>query len=318
MPEIRVHESVTPAAQHAWLVAGLESGRVDNRAHYLSERASGRWRDLAAAHSPTADECDGLRAYDEAARSVIAELAGRVSTVHVVGVACGNGVKEQRLLGALRGAGVPHLVATPVDVSIPLVGIAAGAMAAVPGVAVTHAVAVDISVTPDLSPLVDRRPGMRVVTLFGAIATLGSGAIGPAVSLLAPGDLLIVSGNLLPGRPGARGDVIAQYDNAATRHWLQAVQDDIDMTAAGDIVFRWDDTGDALGIVGEITPQHSVVANVGDVTVTLLAGAPVRVFVSYRHTPDDLRVTLAEQGLRVVHMAISPSGEEGVVVATPA
>ena len=313
MPDVRIDDSVTPAAHRAGLIAALEARRVDNRFHYVGEPASNRWRALAASHSPAQDDDDGVVAYDEAAKAVIAALPE--GPVHVIGVACGDGVKERRLLGALRSAGRGAISATAVDVSVPLVVAADAAMAQVPGVVATDGVAVDIGAVPDLSPLLaPALPGTRVVTLFGVISTLGPGALAPAVSLLATGDLLLVSANLLPGRAGARGDVMAQYDNPPTRAWLSTVLEEISIHDAGDITFRWDDAPDGPMIVGEVTPGHAVTAQVEGVTVGLPAGAPIRVLESFRHTPETLEALLVREGLEVLQVTISPSSEEGVAV----
>jgi hypothetical protein len=233
-----------------------------------------------------------------------------------VGVACGEGVKERRLLGALAGIGRGNLSATPVDVSVPLVTAAAEAMASVPGVDASDAVAVDITMVHDLSPLLSpRRPGHRVVTLFGVISTLGPGALEPDASLMGPGDLLLVSANLLPDRPGAREAIMAQYDNPPTREWLATVLREIGVDEAGPIAFRWDEAPGGPAIVGEVVPARMCMAEVAGVTVGLPPGEPIRVLESFRHTADGLQAILAAMEMEVLDVAVSPSGEEGVAVA---
>ena len=176
-------------------------------------------------------------------------------------------------------------------------------------------VAVDIGAVPDLSPLLSPRlPGTRVITLFGVISTLGPGALAPAISPLATGDLLLVSANLLPERPGGRDDVMAQYDNPPTRAWLSMVLAEIGIHEAGDIAFRWDNAPDGPMIVGEVTPAHAVMAQVEGVTVGLPAGDPIRVLESFRHSPETLEALLLQEGLEVLQINVSPSGEEGVAV----
>ena len=314
MPDVRIDESVTPAAHRAGLVRALEQRRVDNWFDYVGDLAATRWRHLASSRSPAHDDTDGLRAYDEATRTLIADLPD--GPVHVVGVACGDGVKERRLLGALAAAGRSTLSATPVDVSVPLVTAAAEAMASVPGVDATDAVAVDITMVHDLSPLLSsRRPGHRVVTLFGVISTLGPGALTPAASLMGPGDLLLVSANLLPDRAGAREAIMDQYDNPPTREWLATVLREIGVDDAGPIAFRWDDAPGGPAIVGEVVPARMCMAEVAGVTVGLPPGEPIRVLESFRHTADGLRAILAAMELEVLAAAVSPSGEEGVAVA---
>jgi len=314
MPDVRVDESASPAAHRAGLITALEARRVDNRFHYVGERASRQWRGLAASHSPAQDADDGVQAYDEAAMALITALPdGRV---HLIGVACGDGMKERRLLGALRTAGRAQISATPVDVSLPLVVAAGQAMGQVPGVDATQGVVVDIIAVPDLAPLLAPwLPGTRVVTLFGVISTLGPDALSAGTSLLATGDLLLVSANLLSDRPGARDDVMAQYDNVPTREWLHTVLEDVGLNEVGDIRFRWDESPAGPVIVGEVTPAHALVATVEGITVGMPAGDPIRVLQSFRQTPRTLDHLLCTAGLEVLHLAISPSGEEGVAVA---
>lgn len=312
MPEVRVDESVSPAAHRAGMLAALRDGVVDNRFHYVGERSARMWQELAHAHSPAHDD-DGLVAYERAARSALDALPR--GPVHVIGVACGDGVKERRLLGALAAAGRTGLSATPVDVSVPLVTSAALAMSAVPGVDATHALAVDITAVADLAPLMEpRRPGARLITLFGVISTLGPQAMAPAASLAGPGDVLMVSANLLPDRPGARDEVMAQYDNAPTRAWLGALLDDIGVGAAGDITFRWEATDGAGAIIGEVVPASPMVASIEGGLIDLPAGSPVRVLQSFRHSPAGLEALMRAAGAAGVAVAVSPSGEEGVAV----
>lgn len=313
MPEVRIDESVTPAAHRAGLTAALEARRVDNRFHYAGGAAAARWRALAAEHSPSRDDADGLVAYEAAARAVVSALAD--GPVHVIGVGCGDGVKERRLLGALAGTGRREIAATPIDVSVPLVTAAAEAMQAVPAVDATHAVAVDITTVRDLSPLLaPRLPGTRVVTLFGVLSTLGDGALAPAISLLDPGDILMASANLLPPSPDARDVVMAQYDNRPTREWLGTVLAEIGVGGADDIRFRWERSPTGDTVVGEVTPPAQVIASVSGVTVGLPAGMPIRVLESHRHSADGLSRMLAAAGLDVRATCVSPSAEEGVAV----
>ncbi|MFM9018003.1 MAG: hypothetical protein ACKORG_01025 [Actinomycetota bacterium] len=312
MPDVRIDQSVSPAAHRAGMLAALEAGHVDNRFHYVGERSAAMWRALASAHSP-AQADDGLTAYDAAARAALALLPG--GPVHVIGVACGDGVKERRLLGALVSAGRRDVCATAVDVSVPLVTAAAEAMGAVPGTGEADAVAVDITAVHDLSPLLaPRRPGTRLVTLFGVVSTLGPGSMAPALSLLAPGDVLMVSANLLPDRPGARDHVMAQYDNPPTRAWLMAVLEDIGLGGAGDIAMRWEEDAGSLAIVGEVTPAGPMVADVEGITVAIPPGRPVRVLESFRHDPAGLGALMTGAGMRDAVACIAPSGEEGVAV----
>ena len=74
MPDVRIDESVSPAALRAGMLAALEARHVDNRFHYVGERSAARWQALASSHSPAHHHDDGLLAYDAAARSALAAL----------------------------------------------------------------------------------------------------------------------------------------------------------------------------------------------------------------------------------------------------
>lgn len=312
---ITVHESARTHTVRAALVAALRARRVDNRFHYIGDLAARRWRALAASHSPAQDAGDGLGAYAVAARAAIAALPP--GPVHVIGIACGDGVKEQRLLGAMQSAGAPDLAATPMDLSVPLVTAAAEAMAAVPGVRVPQRVACDLGGVADLSLVIGpREPGVRVVTLFGVVSTLGPTPVNVARSLLAPGDVLLVSANLLPDHPGARDQVMVQYDNAPTREWLRTVLDEVGIPAgAGPIEFSWEGHADIQAIHADVVLERDVTARLGGEQVQMAAGERVRILESYRHSPAALRAMLDTRGLQVLKVATSPSGEEGVAVA---
>ncbi len=311
MPDVRLDESVTPAAHRAALVQALRAGRLDNRFHYAGEEAATRWRALAASHSPAHDADDGRHAYDAAARALVDAVPD--GPVHLVGLACGDGTKERHLLGALAATGRTGITATAADVSVPLVTAAAEAMAAVPGVERADGVAVELMTATDLAAAIGQRaPGTRVVVLYGVLSTLGPGALRRAAALLDPGDLLLVSGNLLP--PGGEDAVMAQYDNAATRDWLAVGLAEAGLADSGPVAFRWDDAGGAVRIVGEVTPAAPVVATADGVAVSLPAGTAVTVFESFRHVAGGLSPMLVAAGLSAVDEFTSPSGEEGVAL----
>lgn len=313
--QINVHESARTHAVRAALVAALRARRVDNRFHYIGDLAARRWRALATSRSPAHAPDDGLEAYAAAARAVIAALPP--GPVHVIGFACGDGLKEQRLLGAMQSTGALDLTATPMDLSVPLVTAAAAAMAAVPGVRVPQGVACDLGGVADLSLVIGpREPGVRVVTLFGVLSTLGPAPVDVARSLLAPGDVLLVSANLLPDHPDGRDQVMAQYDNAPTREWLRTVLNEVGIPAnAGPMEFWWEDHIGIQVIHADVVLERDVTARLGDEQVQMAAGERVRVLESYRHSPAALRDVLKARGLQVLQVATSPSGEEGVAVA---
>jgi len=315
--DVVVHESVHPEALAAELREGLAAGEVATRQHYVSARQARLWQEIAVAFSPARDESDGARAY-EAVNSLVADRV-EGEGAHVIGLGCGDGAKERRLLDTLSGTG--PLTATAVDVSLPLVQVAVDRLAAAPGTALGRPVVCDLGLAaPDLPAMVGEAPGPRVVTLYGILPGMEAfAAMAAALSLLRPGDLLAVSANLLPGGEGALEAVTAQYDNAPTRRWIGAFvedagigpeQADVRVGALAD-----PGTGAAAAVGAWLEPREEIELELEAGEVRLEPGSPVRLLRSARHTPEGLEAIVLAAGLELVALEVSPTGEEGVALA---
>ena len=315
--DVVVHESVHPEALAAELRDGLAGGEVATRQHYVSARQARLWREIAAAFSPARDEADGARAYDAVNGLVADRVAGEGA--HVIGLGCGDGAKERRLLDALAGTG--PLTATPVDVSLPLVQVAVDRLAGAAGTALGRPVVCDLGLAAaDLPAMVGQAPGPRVVTLYGILPGMEAfAAMAAALSLLRPGDLLAVSANLLPKGDGALEAITAQYDNEQTRRWLGALLEDAGLRPEqADVrIGELSDPGTgAVAAVGawlEPREEIGVVLEAGE--VRLEPGCPVRLLRSARHTPEGLEAIVLAAGLELLVLEVSPTGEEGVALA---
>ena len=315
--DVVVHESVHPDALAAELREGLAGGEVATRQHYLSARQARLWRDIAAAFSPARDDADGARAY-EAVNAVVAGRAG-AGGAHVIGLGCGDGAKERRLLDALSGTG--PLTATAVDVSLPLVQVAVDRLAGAAGTALGRPVVCDLGLAAaDLPAMVGEAPGARVVTLYGILPGMEAfAAMGSALSLLRPGDLLAVSANLLPPGEDELDEVVAQYDNEPTRRWLGALLEDagIEPGAAKVRIGPLSDpgTGACAAVGAWLEPAEAIDLELDGGEVRLEPGSPVRLLRSARHTPAGLEAIVEAAGLDLLALEVSPSGEEGVALA---
>ena len=315
--DVVVHESVHPEALAAELRDGLAGGEVATRQHYLSARQARLWRQIAEAFSPARDESDGARAYD-AVNAAVAARAGGQGT-HVVGLGCGDGAKERRLLDALAGTG--PLTATAVDVSLPLVQVAVDRLAGASGTALGRPVVCDLGLAArDLAAMVGEAPGIRTVTLYGILPGMEAfEAMGAALALLRPGDLLAVSANLLAGGPDALEEVVAQYDNAPTRRWLGALLEDAGVEPGAAEVrigpLAQPGTGAVAAVGAWLEPAREIDLQLEAGEVRLEPGSPVRLLRSARHTPEGLEAIVAAAGLELLALELSPSGQEGVALA---
>ncbi|MFM9163984.1 MAG: hypothetical protein ACKOQ0_01290 [Solirubrobacterales bacterium] len=315
--DVVVHESVHPEALAAELRDGLVGGEVATRQHYVSARQARLWREIAAAFSPARDEADGVRAYDAVNGLVADRVAG--AGAHVIGLGCGDGAKERRLLDALAGTG--PLTATPVDVSLPLVQVAVDRLAGAAGTALGRPVVCDLGLAAaDLPAMVGEAPGPRVVTLYGILPGMEAfAAMAAALSLLRPGDLLAVSANLLPEGDGALEAVTAQYDNEQTRSWLGALVEDAGLRP-GQADVRIGElsepgTGAVAAVGAWLEPREEVELVLEAGEVRLEPGSPVRLLRSARHTPEGLEAIVLAAGLELLALEVSPTGEEGVALA---
>lgn len=315
--DVVVHESVHPEALAAELRDGLAGGEVATRQHYVSARQARLWREIAAAFSPARDEADGVRAYDAVNGLVADRVAG--AGAHVIGLGCGDGAKERRLLDALAGIG--PLTATPVDVSLPLVQVAVDRLAGAAGTALGRPVVCDLGLAAaDLPAMVGEAPGPRVVTLYGILPGMEAfAAMAAALSLLRPGDLLAVSANLLPGGDGSLEAITAQYDNEQTRSWLGALLEDAGLRPEQADVrigeLSEPGTGAVAAVGAWLEPREEVELVLEAGEVRLEPGSPVRLLRSARHTPDGLEAIVLAAGLELLALDVSPTGEEGVALA---
>lgn len=315
--DVVVHESVHPEALAAELRDGLAGGEVATRQHYVSARQARLWREIAAAFSPARDEADGVRAYDAVNGLVADRVAG--AGAHVIGLGCGDGAKERRLLDALAGIG--PLTATPVDVSLPLVQVAVDRLAGAAGTALGRPVVCDLGLAAaDLPAMVGEAPGPRVVTLYGILPGMEAfAAMAAALSLLRPGDLLAVSANLLPGGDGSLEAITAQYDNEQTRSWLGALLEDAGLRPEQADVrigeLSEPGTGAVAAVGAWLEPREEVELVLEAGEVRLEPGSAVRLLRSARHTPDGLEAIVLAAGLELLALEVSPTGEEGVALA---
>ncbi len=315
--DVCVHRSVHPAVVAAELRDGLAGGELATRQHYLSLRQARLWRDLAAAISPARDEGDGMQAYG-AVNSLIGEhFDGR--DVHLIGLGCADGAKERRLLEALPPGGAVSV--TPVDVSLPLLQVAADALSGAGGALLRQPVLCDLTLAAaDLPQMIGEAAGARVITLYGMLASIDAfPAIAAALALLRPGDLLAVSANLLADEASAMERVAAQYDNQPTREWLWSLCEDagIDRAQAAITVGALEDPGaGAQAAIGAwLEPAVDLNLELDAGAVSLTAGQPIRLLRSARHTPAGLSSIISAAGLELLALEVSPSGEEGVALA---
>ena len=134
--------------------------------------------------------------------------------------------------------------------------------------------------------------------------------------LLRPADFLLFSANLAPGPDYAAGveRILPLYDNDLTRDWLIAFLLDLGVER-GDGALRFSIEDDPAGLKRiaahfQFTRPRRI--SVDGEVFEFRAGESIRLFFSYRHTPEKVRALLGGQGIEVPDEWVTRSGEEGV------
>jgi uncharacterized SAM-dependent methyltransferase len=317
LANVTIHSSQFPVNVRRELWHSLRTRHINHKFHYDSHKQAQKWLALHEACSPSRTDPGCLAAYD----SAFTTAAKRVKTakVQVIGLGCGGGQKEAlllRLLAAL-GKGVSY---RPCDVSLPLALTARQAAMEAVGALACEPLVCDLALADDL-PAVFDQPALadaaRLITFFGMMPNFEPEVILPRLAgLVRAGDWLLLSANLEPGPDYAAGmqRILPGYDNPLTRDWLTTFLFDLGWTP---------EDGSVRFAVEDCAAGHKRVAAYFHVTRPCAlavygerfeyeAGEEIRLFYSYRFTPDRVRALLRQHQLEAREEWVAPSGEEGV------
>jgi L-histidine N-alpha-methyltransferase len=169
------------------------------------------------------------------------------------------------------------------------------------------------------------RGAARIFTFFGMIPNFEPQMILPKLAgLISRKDLLLFSANLAPGSDYLAGTrkVLPLYDNALTRDWLMTFLLDLGVEKAdGKISFRIEDDPGGLSlkrIAAYFVFSRPRTVKVQGERFEFRRGETIRLFFSYRHTPQVVGELLAQHGLAVQGHWITRSQEEGVFLCRKA
>jgi uncharacterized SAM-dependent methyltransferase len=314
---VAIHSSQSPDQVREDLLDSLRHREVHHKFHYESHKQSRKWLALHQAYSPSRMDPDCVAIYD-CGFEMMADLAGGKS-VTMVGVGCGGGQKDCRLIERLcsRAAKVDYI---PADVSVPLVLVAQKQAQACLEAKNIHPLVGDFGTARDFGTVLDGMAApaaCRVLTFFGMIPNFEPDVILPRLSAwMRRGDWLLFSANLAPGPDYLKGveRVLSGYDNALTRDWLMTFLTDIGVgDADGELRFTIEEGRlGLLRIVARFLFTRTVSFTVEGEAFDFKPGDVIRLFYSYRHTPDNIAVLLDGHGLAVRDQWVTRSGEEGV------
>src|SRR5664279_4101469 len=246
--QVAIHASQFPDNVQRALIESLRTRQVNHKFHYDSVKQTQQWLSLHQVFSPSRTDADCAATYDCSFAAVTAAVSrSGARRVHLIGLGCGGGQKDTRLLRLLQDSAKKQFY-TPSDVSTAMVLVAWQAATAVVPPQDCFPLVCDLSSADDLPAVLDALPvpnAARLVTFFGMIPNFEPQVILPRLaSLLRAADSLLFSANLAPGPDYADGvqSILPLYDNALTRDWLMTFLLDLGVAAAdGELRFTVED-----------------------------------------------------------------------------
>jgi uncharacterized SAM-dependent methyltransferase len=317
---VLIHESQYPENLRKELLKNLEERRINHKFHYDSVKQTVKWLALHELLSPFRRDPDCQRIYDESFSFIARSISSR--RLLVTGIGCGGGQKDTHLLRRLHAEGKCAIYA-PVDVSTAMVLVATQSALAILSPKDCQPVVLDIGMTDDFADIIssisDDSP--RLLTFFGMIPNFEPQSVLPRLATaLRQDDWLALSANLSPGSDYLAGTrfVLPQYDNPPTREWLTTLLYDLGFDRDdGRLRFEIEnppETADLFRIVAYFDLARDRVIRVDASEFHFRRSESIRLFYSFRYTPERLRPVLESFGLNLIDARISKNQEEGVFV----
>jgi len=318
---VKIHASQFPDAVRRDFLESLCSRRIHHKFHYDSVKQTQKWLALHQVYSPSRKDPECAAAYQAAFAAAIAEC--RSQQVHVVGLGCGGGQKDTQLLRQLAASG-KQVTYTPCDVSTAMVLVARSNALGVLSQENCFPLVCDLLAAGDLPALIESNcpaGSARLITFFGMIPNFEPDRIMPAlVGVLRAGDVLLFSANLVAGVDYTAGlqRILPQYDNELTRDWLMIFLLDLGVERGdGELRFSVHEFPSGSGLKRVEAEFHFAITRslrIEGEEFEFRSGDSIRLFFSYRYTPELVAKLLARYGLDVFSEWITTSGEEGVFI----
>ncbi len=313
---VAIHSSQFPEKVRRDLLDSLRTRAVNHKFHYDSVKQTQKWLALHQVHSPSRNDADCAATYDRAFEAAAARID--VTEVHLIGLGCGGGQKDTRLLHLLKARG-KEISYTACDVSTAMVLTARETALSVVPPQNCFPLVCDLAGADDLSTTFATRNtqhATRLTTFFGMIPNFEPEMILPKLaSLVGKNDWLLFSANLAPGSDYHAGvtKILPQYDNPLTRDWLLAFLFDLGVEAGdGESRFAIEDVNTLKRVVARFHFTRSRSFAIENERFEFHPGDSIRLFFSYRYTRELVRTHLQQHHLQVLDQWITQSAEEGV------
>jgi uncharacterized SAM-dependent methyltransferase len=320
---VTVHSSQFPENVRRELLHCLRARHINPKFHYDSYKQAQKWLALHEAYSPSRTDPACQAMYDCSFAAAVRRA--RAAAVQVIGLGCGGGQKDARLLRLLAGQKV-EVSYRPCDVSLALALTARQTAREAVGDLPCDPLVCDLALADDpreiAGPPGDARAA-RLFTFFGMIPNFEPEVILPRLAGLVGGDdWLLFSANFVPGPDDAAGAqrILPGYDNPLTRDWLTTFLFDLGFAPEDGIVrFAIEDSAAGFKRVGadfHFTRRRALRLH-GEL-FEFCAGDDIRLFFSYRYTPEQIRALLKFHRFEATEQWVAPSGEEGVFLCQKA
>jgi uncharacterized SAM-dependent methyltransferase len=318
LANVAVHSSQHPENVRRDLLNALRTRKIAHKFHYDSVKQTQKWLALHQQFSPSRHD-ENCRAIYEQSFAVAAKQI-ETKQAHLIGLGCGGGQKDARLLKEFKMAG-KEIFYTPSDVAVAMVLTARQTAMAVCPDENCFPVVCDLETSKDMPAIFNlpvARRASRIIAFFGMIPNFEPAHILPKLaSLVRPNDLLLFSANLAPGSDYAAGvkKILLQYDNAPTRDWLLTFLWDLGVEKSdGELRFEIEAKGGLKRIVASFQFKRARRIEIEGNTFVFKAGDKIRLFFSCRYTPELIFKILTAHKLKVCEQWITESEEEGVLL----
>jgi L-histidine N-alpha-methyltransferase len=313
---VAIHPGQFPENVRRDLIHSLRARKIAHKFHYDSVKQTQKWLALHQQFSPSRRDDNCRAIYEQSFKAAVGQI--KAKQVHLIGLGCGGGQKDTRLLKMLKGAG-KEIFYTPCDVAVAMVLTARRTALSVCPKKNCFPMVCDLEMAHDISDIFNLpvvRHVSRIITFFGMIPNFDPANILPKLaSLVGPKDFLIFSANLAPGEDYAAGvkKILPQYDNGPTRDWLLTFLWDLGVEKNdGELRFEIETKGGLKRVVANFRFKHSRRIEIENECFDFKRGDIIRLFFSYRYTPERACKILVAHKLEVCEQWIAESEEEGV------
>src|SRR5690242_17315962 len=107
LAQVAIHPSQFPEQVRRDLLDSLRLRKVNHKFHYDSIKQTLKWLALHAAYPPSRTDPDCTTQYGHGLKEVTSRI--QAERVSVIGLGCGGGQKDGRLLKLLRDSGIEVL-----------------------------------------------------------------------------------------------------------------------------------------------------------------------------------------------------------------